>query len=279
MDAVRFSAAAIIKRLLAAYLLPGAFFVASAEIPWTAVSPESRGMSSALLDSAREELARRDTKSFVVIRGGKIVYEWYAPGWSASRQHYTASLAKSLTGGVSLLLAWNDSLIDPDDRAAKYVPAWRDDPVRSRITIRHLATHSSGIEDAEENGIPHMELPGWKGVFWRRDPDPFTAAVRAAPLLFEPGSGYAYSNPGMAALAYAVTSSLRGGEHRDLRTLLRKRVMEPLGVSESEWSIGYGQTYTVDDLPLVANWGGGSFSARALARVGQWMIQQGEWEG
>ena len=246
-----------------------------AEVAWQTASPESTGISRSRLDTVRDGLAARGTKTFVVVRRGKIVYEWYSPDWSASKPHYTASLAKALVGGTSLLLALNDGLLSADDPASKFIPAWREDPLKSRITIRHLATHSSGIEDAEQDDIPHADLPGWKGAFWRREPDPFSLAIHQAPVLFAPGTRYAYSNPGMAALAYAVTASLKGG---DLRTLLKDRVMNPLGVPDSDWSTGYGQTYEVDGLTLVANWGGGSYTARAAARVGQWMLQRGEWE-
>ena len=38
----------------------------------------------------------------------------------------------------------------------------------------------------------------------------------------------------------------------DVRTLLRDRIMRPIGVRDEDWSIGYGATYTVDGLPLVA---------------------------
>lgn len=267
-------------RLLALHTLAsGAFFCALGEVAWEAATPESLGVSRSGLQAMTKELATRRTKTFLVVRRGKIIHEWYAPDWDALKPHYTASLAKALVGGTSLLLAWSDGRIDPDDLAAKYIPAWRSHPLKSKITIRHLATHSSGIEDAEQDDIPHMKLPGWKGAFWRREPDPFSLAISEAPVLFEPGSRYAYSNPGMACLAYAVTASLRGAPRQDIRTLLTDRVMEPLGIPESDWSIGYEQTYEVDGLPLIANWGGGSFTARAVARVGQWMLQRGEWRG
>ena len=223
------------------------------------------------------DLAARNTKTFLVVRNGKILYEWYSPDWSAAKPHYTASLAKALVGGTSLLLAIHDGRIHPDDPAWKYIPSWRNDPLKSRITIRHLATHSSGIEDAEQDGLPHNVLPGWKGAFWKREPDPFSMAIGEAPVLFPPGSQYAYSNPGMAALAYAVTASFHGTPYPDIRSLLEKRVITALGIGEGEWSIGYGATYEVDGLKLVANWGGGGFTARATARIGQWMLQRGEW--
>ena len=260
---------------------------------WETVAPEDGRMDRRRLDGLRDSLAARGTQSLLVVRHDRILYEWYAPDHGPSHRHYTASLAKALVGGMSLLLALEGGWMDVDDLACTYIPAWRDDPLKSRITIRHLATHSSGIEDAELSpqeradaiargqtlSDHHMSLPGWKGAFWRREPDPFTIAIHKAPVVFEPGTRYAYSNPGMAALAYAVTASMRGAPQRDIRTLLWERVMEPLGVPEEAWSVGYGRTYAVDGLDLVATWGGGEYTARAVARVGQLLLHGGAWDG
>ncbi len=137
---------------------------------WQKASPEAEGMSSQKLDAARNVLSEKGTKTFLVIRNDKIVYEWYAPGFDPDKKHYTASMAKALVGGVSLMLALNDGRLSADDPACKYIPEWKEHPQKSKITIRHLATHSSGIEDAEQDGIGHFELPGWKGQFWKQDP-------------------------------------------------------------------------------------------------------------
>jgi len=224
------------------------------------------------LDAWRDELAQRKTVALYVLQKGKVIYEWYAPGHSADRRQGTASLAKALVGGMTLMTAMKDGKIGADDLASKYIPAWRTDPQKSRITIRQLATHSSGIEDAEADDLPHDKLPGWKGAFWRRDPDPFSIAIHDAPVIFEPGSKYAYSNPGMAALAYAVTAAAG----QDLQTILKDRVLLPLGVPDADWSIGYGRAYEVDGLKLYANWGGGAFTPRAAARIGQYMMREGQ---
>ena len=253
--------------------------VTAARFEWETARPESQGFSTKKLNNLKESLAAKHTKALLVIRNDRIVCEWYAGGHGPDKKHYTASLAKALVGGMSLLIALNDGLIEVDDPACKYVPQWKGDPKRSKITIRHLATHSSGIEDAEQDNIPHMRLPGWKGGFWRKDPDPFTLSRDKAPVIFAPGSKYAYSNPGMAMLSYAVTASLCGTEHTDVRTLLRERIMRPIGIEDSEWSIGYGKTYKVDGLNLVANWGGGSYTARAVARIGRLMLRKGNWQG
>jgi CubicO group peptidase (beta-lactamase class C family) len=260
---------------------------------WVNASPEEMGFSSEKLYAMRDTLAKYNTTSILVIRNDRILLEWYAPEWNESRKHYTASLAKALVGGMSLVLALDDGRMNVDDPVCEYIPEWKNDPEKSKITIRHLATHSSGIEDsevsekdraeAEAKGIvikdKHMDIPGWKGNFWRQDPDPFTMSRDFAPVMFAPGTSYQYSNPGMALLAYAVTASYKGTRYKDIRTLLRERIYQPIGLKDDEWQIGYGKTFKVDDLELVANWGGGSFTPRAAARIGRLILNKGNWGG
>jgi CubicO group peptidase (beta-lactamase class C family) len=241
-------------------------------------TPEHHGMRSAVLNAWRDRIAVRNTTALLVLRDDKIVLEWYAAGYGATKKQGTASLAKAIVGGTSLMLAMQNGWIKPDDFAAKYIQRWRSDPLKSRITIRQLASHTSGIEDAEQDDIDHAKLPGWKGDFWRRTPDPFSIALDHAPVLFPPGTNHAYSNPGMAALAYAVTASLKGPQ-KDIRALLAAQLMEPIGIPSSDWSIGYDHAYIVDGLTLYANWGGGQFTPRAVARIGQLMLHRGEWNG
>jgi CubicO group peptidase (beta-lactamase class C family) len=249
---------------------------------WLIATPESQGMSSLQLDLIKERLAAKKTRAFLVLRNDHIVYEWYAPGVTAAAKQGTASLAKALVGGMSLAVALTDGKIALDDPAAKFIPQWRDDPRKSGITIRHLGSHTSGLGDAEAEGLAHEKLTGWKGDFWKRlDPphDPFTLARDETPILSAPGEKLQYSNPGIGLMAYCVTASLRDGGLKDIRTLLRERVLRPLGVPDSEWSVGYGATFTVDGLPLVATWGGGAFTPRATARLGRLVLHQGDWEG
>ncbi len=249
---------------------------------WQKASPASQGMDRAKLEAMKDSLASRQTKAFLVIRNDKIIYEWYQQGHGPDKRHYTASMAKAIVGGLSLAVAAGDGRIQLDDKAAENIPQWQDDPVKSKITLRHLGSHTSGIEDAEANDLPHDELTGWKGDFWKRldvPNDPFSISRDRAPVLFEPGTGFQYSNPGLAMLGYAITAAIRDAPEKDLRTLLRDRIMRPIGVPDREWSVGYSQVFTVDDLPMVATWGGGGYTARALARVGRLMLCKGDWEG
>ena len=243
---------------------------------WATIAPADAGLDPAKLTAWRSNLAAHGTTGLLLIRHGRIALELYTPEWNRDRPHGTASMAKALVGGMSLALAMSNGRISPNDLASKYISQWRTDPLKSKITIRQLATHTSGISDAEQDDIPHDQLTGWKGDFWKRTPDPFSIALNQAPVLFEPGTQNEYSNPGMAALSYAITASLRGG---DIRTMLKDRLLDPLGVPESAWSIGYNQAYELDGLKLYANWGGATFTPRAAARIGQLMMLRGQWNG
>ena len=249
---------------------------------WQTAMPESQGMSKEKLDALKEELAQRKTHTFLVSRNDRIVYEWYAAGHGVDKKHGAASLSKPTVAGLALALLLSDRKLKLDTPVAELVPAWNDDRRKRKITLRHLGSHTSGLADAEEGRLPHAKLTGWKGDFWKQQAppnDPFTIARDKPPVLFEPGTEIQYSNPGIAMLCYAVTGALKGTPAKDIRTLLRDRVLRPIGVGDDEWSIGYGKTFLVDGLPLVAGWGGGSYTARAVARIGRLLLREGEWDG
>src|SRR5881397_3785989 len=213
---------------------------------WAAASPESQGLVAGRLEGVWTNLQARHTAVLLLIRNDKVVFERYAAGHNRTTKHYTASLAKALVGGMAVAVALTDGRIALDDRASKYVPQWGDDPQKSKIIIRQLGSHTSGLADAEAGGLPHDQLTGWQGDFWKRLPppnDPFAISRDKTPLLFPPGAGFQYSNPGMAMLGYAVTAALKGGPQKDLRSFLRERVMRPIGVPDAHWSVGYEQTF------------------------------------
>jgi CubicO group peptidase (beta-lactamase class C family) len=238
-------------------------------------------MSKERLDALKDELAMRKTHVFLVIRNDKIVYEWYADGYGPNRKHGTASLAKATVAGLALALLLSDGRLQLDTPVADLVASWKHDPRKRKITLRHLGSHTAGLADAEQDRLPHAKLTGWKGDFWKQlDPpnDPFTLARDKAPVLFESGTKLRYSNPGIAMLGYAITAALKEGPCKDIRTLLRDRVMRPIGVADGEWSVGYGKSFHVNGLPLVAGWGGGSYTPRALARIGRLFLHEGDWD-
>ncbi|MGQ0637667.1 MAG: serine hydrolase domain-containing protein, partial [Planctomycetaceae bacterium] len=282
---------AVLAGLIVALVATAARGQGADRFDWPQASPESQGMSAERLAALKDALARDATHGFLVIRNDKIVCEWYAEGRSTRDKLGTASLAKALVGGMSLAVALSDGLISLDDKAARYVPQWKDDRLKSEITIRNLGSHTSGLKDSQneegaKKGLDQYKLPGWEGDFWRwtsapaaPGKDAFTISRDLAPIVSPPGTEFHYSNPGIGMLTWCVTASLKGTKAPDIRMLLRERVMRPIGVPDDEWACGYDRTEVVDRLPLVASWGGASFSPRAIARIGRLVLREGDWEG
>jgi CubicO group peptidase (beta-lactamase class C family) len=169
-----------------------------------------------------------------------------------------------------------DHRIGLDERVAKYVSSWERDPWKSKITIRQLASHSSGIDDVNFTKVQS----GWKDVYLHNPDERFRLALDTAPILFEPGTRHAYSGVGYYVLAYVLGTALKdSADHPDLKSYLRDRIMKPLGIPSNAWGLSYGASYQVDGMTLYAIGSGADYTARAVARVGELFVRNGEWNG
>ncbi len=246
---------------------------------WTWATPPEARFSVAALRELGRELRRYDTRAFVVVRGDLTIYESYAPCHGPFTRHYAASASKALVGGLLAALLLDDGVVRLDDSAAEYIPRWRGDPVREHITLRQLATHSSGLDEAADGARYGTDLEGWKGAFWGPQAQRWDVALDQAQTVFEPGTGYRYSNPGFAAFSYGLAAASAGSPNPNLATLFAERVMAPLAIPDDEWAISDGTSYEVDGLELYRMGGGGQFSARALVAIGQLMLHGGSVQG
>jgi CubicO group peptidase (beta-lactamase class C family) len=222
------------------------------------------------LEVMADVLASRKTSSILIVKDDRLATEWYAPGSDPAQKRPVGALADVLVTGMSLLVALNDGRMSLEELASKFVPRWQDDPSKSRIRIVHLASHTSGIEDA-------LGPEQWKEAFRGSGPDAFRVVFEEAPVVFLPGAIKAYSCPGIAALNYTVTASLMGTAQADVLTLLRKRIMRPIGVQDR------GQLDTISRSCWMGwsfiQFAGASFTPRAIAQIGRFMLRQGKWNG
>ena len=113
-----------------------------------------------------------------------------------------------------------------DDPAQKYLPAGVTMPERGRaITLADLATHTSGLPRLPTNLQPaNMDNPYADYTVERLYE--FLSGYR---LPRDVGASYEYSNLGAGLLGHVL--ALRAG--RDYESLVRERVLEPLGMSST----------------------------------------------
>jgi CubicO group peptidase (beta-lactamase class C family) len=246
-------------------------------VSWPMGVPASAGIEAAALDQLWNELRAKRTKAFIVARGGQLIYERYGPDGGPNARMSFAAANKGLIGIPAVWICLQDKRISLDDPLVKYAVGLG--PERAAIRLRDLAFHQSGIEDVDFEAGESGTLSGWKRAYWDHPAERFKNALLTAPVTFAPGTQARYSGVGYYALAYAVSRSIAGSPYRDVHELLQTRVMTPLGIPPTAWSMSYGTSYEVDGMRLFAIGSGGRFTARAAARIGEWVLGNGAWEG
>lgn len=248
-------------------------------VNWDTAQPAEEGLSKSRLENLGESLESNDTYAFIVIRGGKLVYEQYSGKFRKTTKYSTAAMAKAVTAIPALLAAMSEGRISLDDHLWRYYPKLKHDPFRSKILIKHLAFHTSGIEDVDFYMGKEGKLTGWKAEYYKNHDRRFLDALTLAPVKFTPGSREEYSGIGYYALAYAVTRSIQDSENSDIYTYLREKIMRPLEIPDTSWHLSYGKSHLVDGMNLYAFGSGAVYTARASARVGELMLNNGTWKG
>jgi CubicO group peptidase (beta-lactamase class C family) len=225
--------------------------------------------SNPLLESALDvafsepaETSHRQTRALVVLHHGQIVAERYAPGFSRDTPLIGWSMTKSVINTLAGMLV-GDGVLSLDDPAP--VPEWQseDDP-RKQITVRHLLQMSSGL-DFEEVYEPGSDATNM--LFTAYSAAGYAAA---APLGHEPGTLWYYSSGTTNILARIFRDSV-GGTLAAAQDFASNRLFEPLGI-----------TSMVLESDASGSPVGSSFSyatARDWARLGQFWLQDGQWNG
>jgi CubicO group peptidase (beta-lactamase class C family) len=142
------------------------------------------------------------------------------------------SASKILTALVVMALV-EDGVIALEERAAAYLPELGTHR-KDRITIRHLLNHTAGIPDMPEG----LDLPGMLEA-GRVDLGPLYDLRPVAP----PGRSVAYHPMTSWLLLEEIVRRTTGS---DLRTLARRRILDPLGFRRMCYGV------TPDEVPLVA---------------------------
>jgi CubicO group peptidase (beta-lactamase class C family) len=176
----------------------------------------------------------------VVVRDGSL--EWFLGHGVAeveSKEPITedtvfriGSITKTFTA-IAVMQLWEQGLVDLDAPANDYLRTFRLIPATPtfRPTVRHLLTHTAGIgywgrlSDLLQPGVGSGDRAGRSGT-----PPLAEYYRRGLPVEVEPGTKWAYSNHGFAALGQIV-EDVSG---QPLEDYLRARIFEPLEMSHTD---------------------------------------------
>ncbi len=249
---------------------------------WLVAAPDSVGLASAALCPMimwLDESKESNVHAVLVVRHGMLVFEHYFSGsdeaWGRAIgniafgpevRHDERSATKSV---IALLLgiAIDRGLIKGvDEPALSYFPEYPDlrTPEKDRITLRHLLTMSAGLE-WHELDIPYTNAANSE-IRMDSAPDPYRFALEQ-PVVAPPGDVWEY-NSGATELVAAV---LKKVARKQVDDFARELLFEPLGITDVEWPRdAHGNVIAAGALRL---------RPRDLAKIGQLVLQRGNWKG
>lgn len=129
------------------------------------------------------------------------------------------SVTKQFTAMAIMILA-ERKRVSYDDSVSKYIPEFSHSAHFTRVTLRHLLTHASGMPDYGDLAIDDSGLDQ-KGLI--------AALLKKEDTLAEPGLRYRYSNPGYALLAIVV-EKVSGKRFADF---LEQELFKPIGMTST----------------------------------------------
>jgi len=152
-----------------------------------------------------------------VEQGGRMIYESYAPGFSASTPHKIYSGTKSFVA-IGALIAMQEGLLTFDEKASDTLTEWRGDRRRA-ITINQLLSHTSGLDPDGDLIYPHR--------------DQLAAAVNVH-LIASPGSQFHYGAVGYQAFGEILRRKL-APQNRSVEGWLKEKIFDPLDIDIADW--------------------------------------------
>jgi CubicO group peptidase (beta-lactamase class C family) len=176
-----------------------------------------------------------------VIRDGTVAW-FYGHGLAdvAAKKPITedtvfriGSITKTFTA-IAVMQLWEQGLVDLDAPANDYLRTFRLVPTKASLrpaTVRHLLTHTAGV--GYWRRLSDLLQPGvGSGVRAARSGSlpPADYYRRGLPVEVEPGTKWAYSNHGFAALGQIVADVTA----KPLDRYLRDRIFDPLSLERTD---------------------------------------------
>jgi len=220
----------------------------SAEDEWprTPSTPDRSSRTDRLLDLVDAAQTSQSDALLVWERGLLLTERYFG---QARGPIALMSITKSIVSLAIGLLIVEGKIPSVDVSLSDFHAEWRDSPYAG-ITLRHVLTHSSGLQHNES--AAELEAQADRT---------FYALHR--PLLLPPGSSVSYNNEAVQLLSPVV--EMASGYSLD--QYVARRIFDPLGIDEWSWKRDKAGT------PLA--YSGLSLGARDLLRIGRWLLQPG----
>lgn len=212
--------------------------------PWETLPADSLGWCESRLDSLYDFLDARGTKAFIVLKGGRMVEEWYFDSFTQDSAWYWASAGKTLTATL-VGIAQQEGLLDLDDATADYLgTGWTscDSAEEAEITLWHQLTMTTGLDESVA--------------------DVDCTDDSCLQCLTDPGTRWFYHNAPYTLLTRVIEQAAGVSS---INQYFLSRIGLPIGMSGAYFNLGYNRLFVS--------------TPRSFARFGLLMLAQGQWNG
>jgi len=150
-----------------------------------------------------------------------------------------ASLTKVVVTTTVAMILYDEGRLDLEKKVQDYLPLFIG-PGKDKVTVRHLLTHSSGID---------WWAPLYEELKGRQE---YLERIQAMDLVYEPGTEYKYSDLGMILLG-EILSRVAG---KPFDQVASERVFEPLGMTDTLYRPGADRLARIAPTEIDSEWRG-----------------------
>ena len=201
-----------------------------------------------LVQKLRDATVKRKLGSaaLVLVHGGKIAAEHGFGVANAETQtpvkpdqtlYQMASVSKAVTAwGIMKLV--EEGKLGLDEPVMRHLKRWRfpgSDAHRDRVTVRHLLSHTAGLDEGMGFGcfLPGEKIETLEEALTATKGSTVGAPRRAVTVAREPGTGMAYGNANYAVLQLLIEEVT----HQSFADYMKEAVLQPLGMTKASFDL------------------------------------------
>jgi CubicO group peptidase (beta-lactamase class C family) len=172
---------------------------------------------AAALRELRKASKAAHSDVLIVWRDGQLLAEDYS-AYGPDQYYETMSATKGVVALAIGLLLQEGKIKSLDQPVADFFPEWRQGR-KAKITIRHLMTHTSGLQNVRTTDIEIYPSPD------------FVQLALAADVSDEPGSRWAYNNKA----TNLIPGLVRRVSGMPIDEYMKTRLFDAIGLREFQW--------------------------------------------
>ena len=210
---------------------------------WDTLSPTNLSWCQNKIDSLYDFLEINNTKSFILLKDGKIVLEKYFNGHSDTSSWYWASAAKTITSFL-VGMAQEEGYLEITDTSSNYLGnGWTNCNLiqENKITIWNQLTMTTGLDDNVS--------------------DPNCTNDNCLLYFSDPGSRWAYHNAPYTLLRPVIENATGQG----INIYNYQKLLNPTGMTGLFLYNGFNNIFYS--------------TSRSMARFGLLILNNGNWDG